>query len=80
MNHIATSADKQRAILLKALQQGPVSTIFARESLGIPHPAGRAYELRASGVAIQTLKAWETDISGKSHLVAQYALGGVRHG
>lgn len=71
---------RQRLALLTALKSGPVTTLQAREQLGIQHPAGRVLELRESGIYIQTLKTWETDISGKSHLVAQYALGGVQHG
>jgi hypothetical protein len=74
------SAAKQRQALHEALQKGPITTLFARNNLSIAHPAGRICELRSSGLAIRTLKAWEPDICGTLHLVAKYVLVGCDHG
>lgn len=74
-NYNHPSTVKQRATLLKALHEGPINTIYARESLGIAHPAGRVCELRASGLTIHSYKEWEQDSSGARHLVAKYVLG-----
>jgi hypothetical protein len=73
------SAAKQRQALHEALQKGPITTLFARNSLSIAHPAGRICELRASGIAIRTLKTWEPDNCGAFHLVAKYTLVGNKH-
>lgn len=65
--------ENQRSLLLKALFEGAITTIYARESLSVLHPAGRVYELRKQGYPIIT--QWmtvETAIS--KHRIAKYTL------
>lgn len=76
----ANSKQKHRLILLAALRTGPVSTLQAREVLGVQHPAGRVHELRQQGNPIRTVKAWQHDLDGRRHLVANYVLIGGSHG
>jgi Helix-turn-helix domain len=68
------STSAQRARILSALQEAPVTTFEARKRLDIPHPAGRVMELRKSGYEIATL--WTDDVAetGRKHRVARYVL------
>jgi hypothetical protein len=68
------SRARQRRAILKALQEGPLSSIVAREGLGIIHPAGRVMELRRQGYPIATHKAWTHDAEGRRHLAGFYTL------
>lgn len=68
------SKARQRCAILKALQEGPLSSIVARESLGVVHPAGRVMELRRQGYPIVTHKAWTHDAEGRQHLAGFYTL------
>lgn len=61
------------------LNGGMVSTIEAREKLGIAHPAGRFFELRKSGLQIETRRTVEVDACGRSHGCALYVLKGVEY-
>lgn len=72
------SAEAQRQRLLKALREGPVTTLQARSQLDILHPAGRVQELRKQGIEIAT--HWLTAITSgdRKHRVAQYVLFGGR--
>lgn len=71
------SASSQRARLLAALRNGPLTTLEARRLLDVLHPAARVMELRQLGHNIVT--AWDTDITseGNPHRVARYLLKGV---
>lgn len=71
-----TAKSRQRAALLAALHQGPVSTVYAREALGIMHPGGRVLELRRAGLAILTVRCRVVDGDGRSHVSAEYRLIG----
>lgn len=64
----------QRRALLAALQQGPLSTVQAREALGISHPAGRVLELRRAGHDIATVRGVAFDAQGRPHHTAVYVL------
>ncbi|MFT4255637.1 MAG: helix-turn-helix domain-containing protein [Pseudoxanthomonas sp.] len=69
------SINAQRARLLKALRQGPVTTIEARRDLNIMAPAVRVFELRKRGHNIVTRPLHLHDDQGRPHSrVAQYAL------
>jgi hypothetical protein len=72
------SSSAQRARILAALRQGPVTTFDARKRLDVPHPAGRVMELRKAGHEIATF--WINDLSevGKKHRVARYVLRAPR--
>ena len=71
----ANTRASQRAAILAALQQKPLSTIVARESLSVLHPAGRIMELRRAGHAIATLSQVVYDAAGQPHRSALYVLG-----
>lgn len=73
------SKQRQRQVLLAALRLGPVSTLYIREVLGVVHPAGRVHELRQQGYDIRTARAWQHDLGGRRHLVADYVLIGGCH-
>lgn len=73
----ATRANQCHSLLdHMILNGGKVSTIEAREKLGIAHPAGRFYELRKSGLQIETRRTVEVDACGRSHGCALYVLKG----
>lgn len=61
-------------LLLQALQQGPLSTIAAREQFGIQGVAPRILELRRCGWNIETRRRRVTDKHGRKHAVAVYVL------
>lgn len=70
-----SSASAQRARLLAALRQGPVSTIKARHELDILAPAPRVHELRhREGIKIITHWRKESTPEGFVHRVAEYVL------
>jgi hypothetical protein len=71
---------KQRALLLAAMRQAPVSTIEARETLGISHPAGRIMEARKLGAQIITVSRTVHDAQGRPHRCAVYAFAGMEGG
>lgn len=66
------SAMKGAASLLR--EEGPFSTVDAREMLGVAHPAARAHDLRKQGFAIATQRAKALDAWGCPHTVALYVL------
>ena len=68
------SAVNQRARLLQAITEYPVSTLEARQYLDILHPAGRIQELRDSAWKIDTVRVAEQTECGKPHNVARYVL------
>ncbi|WP_080409197.1 helix-turn-helix domain-containing protein [Burkholderia ubonensis] len=70
----SNSADDQRARLLAALRDGPISTIEARHNLDVMMPAARVFELRAAGHTITTTRVYRATSSGREHSVALYAL------
>lgn len=65
---------RQCALILDELNQGPVSTLFARDVLGIMSPAARIMELRRQGYLIVTGRALVVDGSGQPHRSAIYSL------
>ena len=75
MIHQDNSASSQRARILAALRQGPVSTIYARRDLDIMMPAARIFELRhKGGFNIHTHWAHQSTDAGVLHRVARYVL------
>lgn len=73
MENTSTSAQRKR--LLEALQQGAVSTLYAREQLNIMAPAPRIKELRQQGHQIHTARITTHDGNGFKHRnVARYVL------
>lgn len=74
----SNSSSAQRARILSALQQGPVTTFEARKRLDVPHPAGRVMELRKAGHEIATFWTDAYSEVGKKHRVARYELLGQR--
>lgn len=73
-DHQEDGAAIQRARLLEALEQGPVSTLYAREYLDILHPAARVQELREQGYNVTTEWVLEDNGEGRPHRVAKYVL------
>ncbi len=70
-----SKALNDRLKILKYLrEEGPLTTIFARETLGIMHPGGRVQELRKQGYNILTYECVESDASKTQHRVAKYVL------
>lgn len=65
---------RQRAIVLRALRAGPVSSLEIRERLGVLHAAGRVMELRKQGFKIATQSTTVADADGRSHRCALYVL------
>lgn len=64
----------QRALLLDALREGPVSSVQARDALGILHPAARVLELRQRGHSIHLNWREAEDGQGRRHRVGVYLL------
>lgn len=63
----------QRAAILWALRQGPLTSLDAMRELGILRAAARVHELREEGHNIVT--HWEQQAeSGYTHRVASYVL------
>lgn len=70
-----TSAASQRAAILQhLLNEGPLTTLYAREKMGIMSPSARVLELRQQGYLIITHWTTSTDVSGTKHRVAVYVL------
>lgn len=69
-----TSASAQRARLLEALRQGPLTTIQIRRDLNIMMPAARVKELRDLDYRIITQWVNDHDEMGRAHCVAKYVL------
>ena len=65
----------QRAAVLAALREGPLSSVRAREDLGILHVPARIHELRRAGYDIKTLSRVIVDAAGRPHKCAVYLLG-----
>ncbi|MDF1528704.1 MAG: helix-turn-helix domain-containing protein [Sedimenticola sp.] len=70
-----TSSDAQRQRLLKALKQGPVTTLQARAGLDILCPATRIFELR-HGSRLNITMRWIIQYTdqGQKHRVGEYSL------
>jgi hypothetical protein len=68
------SASAQRARLLEALRQGPLTTLQIRRNLNILMPAARVKELRDLGYRITTQWVNDHDEMGRAHYVAKYVL------
>lgn len=64
----------QRAIILHALRNGPLSTLDARQILGVFGVAVRVFELRRSGYEIKTKMELKFDAEGRPHKCAVYSL------
>ena len=64
----------QRARILDALRQGPLSTLAARKHLDVLHPAARIQQLREAGHNIHTHWATEESQQGRKHRIAVYVL------
>ncbi len=62
------------AVLRNALENRPVTTLYARQTLGIPHPAGCIKRFRDAGLIITTYRKTELDSCGIRHNVAEYVL------
>lgn len=69
-----TAKAHQRAALLAALREGPITTLEARDALGVMHPAARVLELRRLGHVIVTLRRRVVDAEGRAHTSAAYVL------
>ena len=67
----------QRVTIFRALREGPLTTIDARELFGISSPAARIFELRRQGWDIVTVSVTEADFAGRLHRVARYMLRGA---
>lgn len=72
LQDISTAVQQQR--LLAALQEGPITTVQAREQYDVMHPAGRIKELRSRGFNILTCWRIVETIPGVKHRVARYVL------
>lgn len=73
----SNSSSEQSKRILRALSDGPITTLFARRELDVMHPGGRIMELRRDGHLIDTVWTEATTDCGKVHRVALYVL---RHG
>lgn len=73
-NILDNSAHAQRARLLAALRERPVTTLQARKELDILHPAGRAMELRKRGYNIVTAWTYAETLPNKLHRIGRYCL------
>lgn len=71
-----SSKVRNAAILLAALQRGPMTTLMAREELGVQAVAQRIMELRMMGHPIVTRRVWQQDSAGRQHRIGQYVLLG----
>jgi Helix-turn-helix domain len=77
--HTGNSADHQRARLLQALEERPMTTLDIRRDLDILGVAPRVFELRHKhGKHITTTWADEPTDGGRLHRVARYTLHPVR--
>lgn len=76
--HTGNSVDAQRARLLAALEERPMTTLEIRRELDILGPAPRILELRRQGQNILTTWADQPTDSGRLHRVAQYSLHPAR--
>lgn len=68
------SSSEQRSRVLRALADGPITTLYARRDLDVMHPGGRIMELRRNGHRIDTVWTEEATDCGKVHRVALYVL------
>lgn len=68
------SSSEQRTRVLRALADGPITTLYARRDLDVMHPGGRIMELRRDGHRIDTVWTEEATDCGKVHRVALYVL------
>ncbi|MGH8787933.1 MAG: helix-turn-helix domain-containing protein [Cupriavidus necator] len=69
-----SSAEAQRARLLRALKRGPVDTVHAYRHLDILHAPRRVFELRHAGYIIVTSWVWRHTEQGVRHRVGVYSL------
>lgn len=72
LSDISTAA--QRARILDALRQGPVTTIGARRDLAVMRPGMRICELRKRGYDIRMIWSREPDELGVLHRQGEYFL------
>lgn len=71
----STSTDAQRQrILAHLVEQGRLTSLYARDRLNCYHPNPRIFELREQGYGIKT--EWETvtDSAGNMHRVGCWVL------
>ncbi len=71
------TATAQRARLLRALERGPVDTVYAYRKLDILHVPRRVFELRKAGYGITTSWVWRITEKGERHRVGMYWLEGA---
>lgn len=72
-----STAGQRQAILKWLQEQGPLTTIQARDELGIMSPAARVMELREQGHPIITNWTTTIDRTGTKHREAKYVLFSV---
>lgn len=65
---------RQCALVLDALQMGPLSTLEAREQFGVLHIGGRVLELRKAGHRIETRMETRFDAASRPHRCGVYHL------
>jgi Helix-turn-helix domain len=70
--HTGNSVDAQRARLLAALHERPMTTLEIRRDLDILGPAPRVLELRRQGKNITTVRVDRPTDGGRLHRVAMY--------
>jgi helix-turn-helix protein len=69
-----TASNQRKAIYQHLIQEGHLTTLYAREQLGIMSPAARIFELRRNGHMIDTYWTTTVDITGTKHREAAYIL------
>jgi hypothetical protein len=74
VNRKGTSAEAQRARILKWLRKMPLDTVDAYVLLGSLHAPRRVMELRRAGYAIGMRWIWRYGPEGEPHRVGQYFL------
>ena len=72
--YAGVSTETQRALLLRALSTGPVTTIEAGECLDMRHPCGRARDLILAGHHIVMGWVQQPTQRGTLHTVGEYTL------
>lgn len=73
--HLGNSVEAQRARVLAALREGPITTMELRNQHDVYSPPPRIFELRHRfGFQIQTEWRWDVDPEGRRHKVGRYTL------